>query len=116
MKLQDLTKQQKQIGIAIIALIVLIIAVAFSQASRGPASPATDMTAQETATSTPTSTPEEAQPAAKPKIPSQGTIDQDLAHAKALEQYEGRVIQFNPSCQATPAKVTFKNGTAVMFD
>ena len=33
-----------------------------------------------------------------------------------VAKYAGRRIQFNDSCQATPAAQTYKNGTQVMFD
>lgn len=116
MKLSELTKQQKEIGIAVIVFIVVLILVAlFSRESSNKVAPVNETPGNETTTTTPTSTPQ-AQPAAKPKTPSTAQIDQAAAYASALKKYAGNYIQFNPSCQAIPANVTFKNGTAVMFD
>lgn len=116
MKLAELTKQQKEIGIAVIVFIVVLIIVALlSKESSNKAVPVNETPSNETTTSTPTSTPS-ANPAARPKAPSTAQIDQAAAYASALTKYTGHYIQFNPSCQATPANVTFKNGTAVMFD
>ena len=116
MKLSELTKQQKEIGIAVMVFIVVLIIVALlSRGSSNKVAPVSETPGNETTTSTPTSTPQ-AKPAAKQKTPSTAQLDQAAAYASALKKYAGQYIQFNPSCQATPANVTFKNGTAVMFD
>lgn len=116
MKLTELTKQQKEIGIAVIVFIVVLIIVALlSRESANAPAPVSETPSNEIATSTPTSTPQ-AKPTAKSKTPSSTQIDQAAAYASALKKYAGNYIQFNSSCQAIPANVTFKNGTAVMFD
>lgn len=39
-----------------------------------------------------------------------------ISYEEALRIYADRRIQFNERCEANPASVTYKNGTAVMLD
>lgn len=46
---------------------------------------------------------------------SPGTPRQRLTYQQAIEQHDYR-IQFTETCVASPAQLTIKNGTPVMFD
>ncbi|MBI4090904.1 MAG: hypothetical protein HY422_02670 [Candidatus Komeilibacteria bacterium] len=114
MKLKELTKQQKQyLAVGGVAILVVIIWALASKTQAPAPSDSPENNTEQTGTSTPTTTPPQKPAAAQP---SKTAIDQALAYSKALEQYKGRIIQFNQNCQAYPAVVTFKSGTAVMFD
>ena len=39
-----------------------------------------------------------------------------LSYEDALKKYEGRRIQFDPTCKATPSQMTLKNQSEIMFD
>lgn len=39
-----------------------------------------------------------------------------LDYGQAVQQYAGRRIQFDKTCQAIPNKITFKSGGSVMLD
>lgn len=39
-----------------------------------------------------------------------------LSYQQALTKYEGRRLQFNDMCQATPNTVTYKDNTGIMLD
>ncbi len=58
-------------------------------------------------------------PAVSPNTGLSGTprlSPKALKYENALQQFAGRVVQFDELCQAHPANMTVKNGTAVMFD
>ncbi len=53
------------------------------------------------------------QPETKPITPVK-TIT--TSYQEMVKKFEGKRIQINDACQATPSSQTFKNGTQVMFD
>ena len=38
------------------------------------------------------------------------------SYTELVKEYEGRRIQFDQYCQATPKDITYKNGTSIMLD
>ena len=50
------------------------------------------------------------------KTNTPASIGGELTYEEALKKYEGRRIQFDPTCKATPSQLTAKTGTEVMFD
>jgi hypothetical protein len=55
-----------------------------------------------------TATPPANSPTPKPPV--------GLSYEEATELYEGRRTQFDSQCNASPSKLTYKNGTEIMFD
>lgn len=44
------------------------------------------------------------------------TQPQQLTYQQAIKTYEGKRIQFDATCQATPFNMTYKDGTYLMLD
>ncbi len=50
----------------------------------------------------------------KPVVKTTGTVG--VSYANALKMYEGKRIQFNSACQASPSNMVLKAGDKIMLD
>ncbi len=91
----------------VIIAIVIVGGIVFLNSRQTTVSPVTN-----TNTNTPPSEVTN-QPEVKPTTPVK-TIT--TSYQEMVRKFEGKRIQINDSCQATPSSQTFKNGTQVMFD
>lgn len=105
-----MTKGNKIFWIVLAVVIVGIIIFLNSKQSVAPTNPSNDNTNTTTNTAPTGNT---AKPATKPAN-TQNTIT--TSYQEMVKKYEGRRIQFNEWCQATPSSQTYKNGTQIMFD
>ena len=109
-KLTDQQKVYFAIGVAVAALASLIINLASQPKIQAPAEDLL-LTADQ-----PTSTEAASQPAVKRTAKTPSALEQGVAYEQALELYAGYRLQFNAACQASPSRLTIKNGSQLMFD
>lgn len=101
----------KKIAWAVI-LILSIAAIVWIVSCNNKNNPKKDALVEET--SSVVDTANEKPAVANPVSPA--PVASKLSYSKALAKYGTNRIQFGDMCQATPANVTYKNGTAVMLD
>lgn len=69
------------------------------------------------ATATPSiTTSASATPSTKPRATVSPGTNSSKTYTQLTQEYAGRHIQFDITCQAVPSRVTFKNSTSVLFD
>ena len=109
-----MTGNQRKTVIGIVIAVVFVLLLVFAGYSKNPGTvnqnennaTSTGSMASSTASST----------QQKAEVKTQKPIDLALTYQKIVEQYGDRRIQFDNACQAFPARLGFKNGTAIMLD
>ena len=91
----------------VVIAIVIVRGIVFLNSRQTTVAPTTN-TNTNTAPTEITNKPE-TKPTTPTKVPAG-------SYQEMVKKYEGRRIQINDACQATPSSQTFKNGTQVMFD
>lgn len=109
-KLTDQQKIQLAVGVVVAALASLTINLASQPRSSVP--PDNLLITADQPTSTEATSPS----AVKSTVKKPSAIEQGVAYEQALELYAGYRLQFNAACQASPSRLTIKNGTKLMFD
>jgi hypothetical protein len=114
---QQPKKGMNPIWIWIAAAIVIIgVIVVLANMNKTSDEPVTDE-AETEVTEEATETADEVAPASvKATLVTAVDPDQALPYTSALSKYADRRISFSTTCQATPAKVTYKSGTKLMID
>lgn len=102
---------QKNVSIIALGLIALVLLSTVYDYYQKPAPPLSN---QNPPAATPSPTPP--LPSSKSQIKTPTKPTQGLSYQQALQEYAGRMMQFDANCRATPNLLTFKNGTEVMFD
>ncbi len=92
----------------LVAVVVVGAFFFFGRQGQGPS-----INLEGSPTESPSSSP---RPASNIQATPQFQESQIQTYSEYVAQYEGRRIQFDESCQARPAEVTFKNGTSIMLD
>lgn len=97
--------ENKNLWIGIVVILIIVAAVAFFSMRKATAPVVSDDTTLVIPTEDTTKAPV-----------GTGTSAGTLSYEKALAKYKDTRIQLERTCQATPDKVTFKNGTYMMID
>ena len=99
--------------LAIVALIIIIIIVLSLKGNKKEEVPVVVPVDQAPAVTTPVVTTEPVKTVAPTK---KAAVTPELTYADALKKYADRRIQLDPSCQAVPNNVTYKDNTGIMLD
>ncbi len=91
----------------VVVVVLLVLAVYFFIKK--------DKMMPEEGNTTPTATTTDTTVGYSPEAPGY-TPAQAIAYADALKKYADKRLQITPTCQVTPNKVTYKNGTTIMID
>jgi len=115
-----MNQEHKKTWITIAGGIVLVLIVIFSMQGGKSSTEVDDTSSSEddAMMQDEVKTGEETTPSSgnPPANKSGSGLPVSMAYEEAVEKYEGRRIQFDNSCQASPSKLTYKNGTEIMFD
>lgn len=106
--------EYKWISVVVLAVVVGVVYVYFRQPQMSDKS--SDQTADETASYVAQSVIESGVGARVGAVVVSGSANQTVKYTQLVKEYEGRRIQFDMTCQATPPNTTYKNNTKILFD
>jgi len=94
------------LGIVAVAIIIVIVIVAEKRKNTG--SDSMSSVSPSASASPSVSAVTSQKPIVTAKLPA--------SYSEAIKQYEGKRIQFDTACQASPTKMVLKAGTTIMLD